>query len=66
MPVDYYIAGFIQEKLYKNAEKAKEFYKKGIEVNNQAEDYGKIMEFLAFKRKCKTKLEKIQKNLPNK
>ena len=66
MPVDYYIAGFIQEKLYKNTEKAKEFYKKGIEVNNQAEDYGKIMEFLAFKRKCKTKLEKIQKNLPNK
>lgn len=66
-PIDYYIAGYIQEKFYGDAQKANSFYMKGVETNVPAEDYGRVLEFLAFKRKCQTKLEKrtIVKNLQN-
>ena len=59
IPVDYYLAGFLQEKLHNNLEKAKEYYMMGTEVSTQAEDYGRIMEYLAFKRKCQSKLTKF-------
>jgi len=59
IPVDYYLAGFVQEKLHGNVEKAKEYYLLGTEVSTQAEDYGRIMEYLAFKRKCQSKFTKL-------
>lgn len=58
MPIDYFIAGYIQKNLHNDKEKAAELYEKGLNLDNQGIDYGKIMEYVAFKRKCQSNLEK--------
>ena len=59
IPVDYYFARLLQEKLHGNVEKSKEYYVMGAEVSTQAEDYRRIMEYLASKTKCQLNLTKF-------
>ena len=58
-PIDFFIAGYIQKNLYNNKEEAVKFYMQGLNLDSQGDDYGRIMEYLAFKRKCQSNLEKL-------
>jgi len=58
MPFDFYVLGFLEEKLNKNTKKAKEYYNKGANLT-KLPNY-KAFESLAFQRKCLRKVEKLE------
>jgi hypothetical protein len=59
LPYDHYLMGFLEEKISKDKEKAKEFYAKGTKMATLP--VMKPFEALAYQRKCIRKLEKLGK-----
>lgn len=60
MPFDFYVLGYLEMKLNKNAKRAKEYFEKGYCQNNLPNF--KAFECLAFQRKCLRKIEKLDED----
>jgi hypothetical protein len=57
-PYEYYIMGYIDEKVNKNLKRGKEFYKKGSTIVKLPNV--KAFESMAYQRKCGVRLEKLE------
>lgn len=57
MPIDFWIGGYIQEKIFQNASKAKTYFMAGAHIEVECKTDTDIMGYLAFKRKCISKID---------
>lgn len=54
----YYVAGYIQEKHFQNMDSASDFYRLGFDLENSKKEEIFVLKSVAFKRKCRSKLDK--------